>query len=67
MPLNVVLVDDDVFDDRGSVDGGTGRLSSAMDNVVYATGTGRDGDGCWLVLEHDTRSGGNSVILFSIS
>ena len=61
MPLNVVLVDDDVLDDRGSVDGGTGRLSSAMDNVVYATGTGR------VVLEHDTRSGGNSVILFSIS
>jgi hypothetical protein len=25
-PLNVVLVDDDVLDDRGSVDGGTGLL-----------------------------------------
>ena len=42
MLLNLVLVDDDVLDDRGSVDGGTSRLCSARDDVGYATGR------CWL-------------------
>lgn len=42
MLLNVVLVDDDVLDDRGSVDGGTSRLCSARDDVGYAT------ERCWL-------------------
>lgn len=38
MSLNVVLVYDVVFDDWGSVDGGTGRLCSARGDVVYAMG-----------------------------